>query len=334
MRSPLLSVAPLRGAVRSASVAIAILELGLALGMALALGSSAQANSLAVALPLEAAPRPPELKRAPDPDLRLEGLWLEGLRLEREEQLLESSRRWVALSEALRQSAFLHWRIARNYWRHAERLPVDDKAGRLEYFGKADDWAGQALVIDSQCGECVLWKLAAMGRVATTSGVVQSASMARPISEMIERGIALRPSHTDGDRNNTLANLYYAGSAFYRIVPDWFFVEWMIGVRGDKYRALDYIQKALALTSDRVDYLVELGAVLLCIGDQEHDAARLVEGRDAMRRAMKSPDFQSTDELDLEHAQILLAQPERACGYSRDGWIDLTEASAVSAGSK
>jgi len=252
-------------------------------------------------------------------------LWTEGVEYERREALLESNLRYEEIAAAVPDSPFIRWRVSRNYWRHAERLASDDKRGRLQYFGSADAWAQRSLALDPECGECILWKLASVGRLATTGSVLDSMSLASTIAEMIDRGIALNPSHNDGSSNVTMANLYYAGAAFYRIVPDWFWVQWLIGVRGDKQRSLDYIRKALAISDPRVDYQVELGAVLLCIGHEERDAQRLQEGRQALEEAMHTPLFQSTDTLDLDHARILMAEPERACGYSRDGWIDLSE---------
>lgn len=269
---------------------------------------------------------PPSALGAPEADPRIDRLWNEGIALEAREALLESNLRYEEIAAALPGSSFIRWRVSRNYWRYAERLAADDKRGRLEYFGRADGWAQRALDLDPECGECILWKLASLGRLATTGGVFDSMGMASTIADMIDRGIALEPRHTDGRANVTMANLYYAGSAFYRIVPDWFWVEWLIGVRGDKRRALDYIRKALAISDPRVDYQVELGAVLLCIGHDERDARRLEEGRRALEEAMHTPLFQSTDTLDLDHARTLMAEPERACGYSRDGWIDLSEA--------
>jgi tetratricopeptide (TPR) repeat protein len=259
-----------------------------------------------------------------DPALR--ELWAEGLEFERREELAESTRRYEAIAEAVPDSAFIRWRIARNYWRQGERLPMDDKRGRLATFGAAKEWADRSLALDQECGECVLWKMAAMGRLATTGGVIRAASSASRIARLIERGIALRPTHADNERNVTLANLYYAGSAFYRVVPDWIWLRWVIGVRGDNHRALDYIRKAIEICDVRVDYQVELGAVLLCIGTDEDDEARIEEGRAVLRRAMQIEEFQSTDYFDREHARIMIEEPERACGYSRDSWIDLSRA--------
>jgi hypothetical protein len=85
-------------------------------------------------------------------------------------------------------------------------------------------------------------------------------------------------------------------------------------------------KKAIAISDARVDYQVELGAVLLCIGTDDRDEARIEQGRAVLRRAMEIEDFQSTDSFDREHARIMIDDPKRACGYSRDSWIDLGRA--------
>jgi hypothetical protein len=264
------------------------------------------------------------LERHADPAVRR--LWAEGLDFEMREELLESNRRYERIAELLPTSAFIRWRLSRNYWRHAELLPMYDKRQRLHFFGLATRWAAEGISVDGECGECFFWKAASLGRLATTRGVVQAAGSASTIAELLERGIALRPTHSDGAQNQTLANLYYAASAFYRVVPDWWWLKLVIGVRGDNHRALGYIERAIEMCDQRVDYQVELGAVLLCIGTEESDPARIAEGRAVLRRAVQLEDVLSTDSFDREHARILMAEPENACGYSRDGWVDLSEA--------
>ena len=67
-------------------------------------------------------------------DLEVRGWWSEGLALEQRDELLESSGRYERIAEALPGSATIRWRLARNYWRHGERLPIQDKRQR-----EADD---------------------------------------------------------------------------------------------------------------------------------------------------------------------------------------------------
>jgi len=259
---------------------------------------------------------------------RIRALWTEGEALERQDEFAESSRRYERIAEALPDSATVRWRLARNYWRVGESLDTDDKRGRLHFFALANRWADDSLAANEDCAECCLWKGASLGRLATTRGVMQAAGAASTIAEIFERGIALRPTHRDGPDSSTLGNLYYAAATFYRIVPDWWWLAVVIGVRGDNHRALRYIESAIELHPMRVDYQVERGAILLCIGSHDGDEERIEQGRIALAESVGMQDVLSTDAMDRDHARILIAEPDKACGYSRDGWIDLSEAAA------
>ena len=151
------------------------------------------------------------------------------------------------------------------------------------------------------------------------------------VDALIERGIALQPTSRDNEWNTTLGNLYYAASAFYRVAPDGAWVEWVIGARGNKDRALDYIEHAIAISPMRVDYRLEHGVVLTCIGVERGDAAALERGRSELAKVRTMPHHLGTDPIDQRNAEILLAKPELACGYSRDGFIDLRDVKRASA---
>jgi hypothetical protein len=143
------------------------------------------------------------------------------------------------------------------------------------------------------------------------------------MDELLRRGIELAPSHRDNDGNITMGNLYYAGSVFYRVIPEWWWLKWVIGVRGDREKSLGYARSAVALSELRVDYRVELGATLLCLGIEEDVPEFVAEGVEVLEGARRLDDFLSTDALDKAHASALMRFPERACGYSRDGFIDV-----------
>jgi hypothetical protein len=256
-------------------------------------------------------------------DAAQRSLWSEGLALERRESFVESNRRYERLAAARPESAFLAWRVARNHWREGERLPVDAKSERRAAFAQSLAWAERSLAREPDCGECLLWAVVARGRVATTQGVIASVPTVAPMAALIDRGIALQPATRDNEWNTTLGNLYYAASAFYRVAPEGAWVKWVIGTSGDKDRALDYIERAVAISPMRVDYRVELGVILTCIGAARGDAAVLERGRRELIAARKMPHLLGTDAVDQKNAGILLASPDRACGYQRDGFVDL-----------
>jgi tetratricopeptide (TPR) repeat protein len=270
-----------------------------------------------------AAPLPPAIA-ALGLDAAQTRLWREGLALETRESFRASNERYEALAAAHPDSAFLLWHVARNQWRYGERLPVDAKDQRRAAFAEAQEWAERALARDPNCGECVFWTVVSMGRLATTQGILTSARVAKPMAILFERGIALQPTSRDNEWNTTLGNLYFAAAAFYRVLPDWPWSEALIGVRGDKDRALDYIDKAIAISPMRIDYHHERGVVLTCIGVERKDASALERGRRELEATRKLPHLLGTDAVDQQSADILIAKPELACGYQRDGFVDLS----------
>lgn len=264
--------------------------------------------------------------RLSDPSLR--DLWKQGLTFERRELLVESAEVYERIVERVPEESYTYWRVARNYWRAGEGLDLDLDMERMSYFERAEQWAARGIAVDSDCAPCMLWKFVAMGRKATTLGLWSAARSAKEMSQLLERGIELKPTHRDEPGNSTLGNLYYSGAVFYRVVPDSWWVKLLIGVRGDLDRSLEYIQNAVELSRGRVDYRVELGATLLCYGTRKNEPKRVEEGIAVLQQAVGLDPYLSTDHLDLEHAVLLMERPDRACGYSRDGFIDMDEAIA------
>jgi len=258
-------------------------------------------------------------------DASLRNLWAEGLGLAVEEDLLASAQRYELIAGEVPEESYTYWRIARNHWRYGESLPIDAKEERVRHFEIAEDWAGRGLSVDPDCAPCMLWKFVSMGRQATTKGLLTAVRDVREMDRLIKRGIQLKPAHADYAGNATLGNLYYSGAVFYRVIPDWFWLRWFLGVRGDRDKSLEYARHAVAISGMRVDYRVELGAVLLCLGTQKSRESAINEGRLVLEEAAGLADFLSTDHLDKDHAQILLESPEKACGYSRDGFIDMDQ---------
>lgn len=254
---------------------------------------------------------------------RLGPIWQSGTELERRELFVASAARYEVIVTQVPEQAYTYWRIARNYWRQGETLPVEAQEERLRYFELAEQWSERGLSTDPDCGACMLWKFVSLGRQATTRGLLSAVPDAREMDRLLRRAIELQPAHRDNPGNSTLGNLYYAASVFYRIVPDWWWLRVFVGIRGDKERAVDYARRAVESSRVRVDYRIELGASLLCLGRDRDQPERLTEGIVVLREALKLPDYLSTDAVDRRHAQILLEAPHRACGYSRDGFIDL-----------
>ena len=82
-------------------------------------------------------------------------------------------------------------------------------------------------------------------------------------------------------------------------------------------------RSAVAISAGRVDYQMELGAALICMGLRKDRPDAIAEGRLVVDRAMDLPVYLETDVIDKELGRILAEEPEKACGFSRDGFIDV-----------
>jgi len=266
---------------------------------------------------------PPKAVEA-DPELR--SIWTQGVRFEEEGRFLESTAFFEWISASLPHLSGPCWRASRNYWRFGEALPLDDLRNRQEYFELSEQWADRGLGLDPECAECILWKVAAMGRLGMTNGIVSGIRSARTVHELIETGIALDPQHRDNEFNSTLANLYYTGAVFYRLVPDWFWIKWVLGVQGDKERSHRYIRSALAISETRIDYHVELGVILLCLGHEKGRTELIEQGELVLRRVAALEPSTEWEQRDVAGARLLLDNAAQACDYSALGWIDVERA--------
>ena len=274
------------------------------------------------------------LERSGTPDLA--GSWREAMALERRGRAREGERPDQAVDLYLDAAALFEqvargrpdlahgwWRGARSTWLAGDTLPLDAVERRGELFARAEELSGRGLEVDPECAECMLWRFASMGRLRTTRGLWTSVRQLPEMAELLDRGIALRPTYADSETNSTLGNLHYSSAIFYRIFPDWVWIGWLVGVRGDKDRALTHSRAALALHPTRLDYQIELGVQLLCLGTARGDAARVAEGRAVLASALQRPAETLDDARDLEAARLMLELPEKSCGYSGDAWVEI-----------
>jgi len=248
---------------------------------------------------------------------------------ELEMRFVEAAQGFEQLAAEIDSATYPAWRAARAWWRASDLVPEADTATRIAYLETADALASQGMKRDPRCAECMLWRYAALGRLATVRGLLSAARNARTMKNLLKDGIELKPTRREGQHNSTLGNLYYASAVFNRMVPESFWLKLVVGVSGDKERAVEDAKHAVALHPSRVDYRVELGASMLCYGTEKGRSDAIDEGRSVLSHAGELDRLLPTDDLDLEFARIMVDRPELACSFSRDGFIDVKKAASA-----
>jgi len=225
------------------------------------------------------------------------------------------------LAAELRDDVHLHWRIARDTIHAAEQVPPGKTNRRRALYEEALDWAKRGRALEPSCGECCLYEFAARARLLTPSGALPSPGSLRRVGTTLQACLERPPTWRDGPDQSELGNLYYGAATFYRRLPRARWFEWVAGVRGDRERAVALGRRALSLAPDRIDFLVELGASLLCLAAERDDPETRAEGIAWLERATELPERWPGDATDRERARAMLDDPRRACGNSRVGFL-------------
>jgi hypothetical protein len=243
----------------------------------------------------------------------------------------EAVTEWLVVAPTPSVEPYHHayWRTARTHWLAAERLEVVERVRRREHLSRAIEFSDRGLSADPECAPCMLWKFNSMGRRQQIDGLFSGARNVKAMAQLLDQAILLQPDFHEGERSSTLGNLHYVSAIFYRVLPDWFWLKWIIGVRGDNERALEHARTAVAMHQSRVDYRIEVGSQLLCLGVTREDSKRLAEGQQIMVEATTMVPYNLHDEREIAAAHVMIAAPNKACSYAGAEWVEIDGDGAI-----
>jgi hypothetical protein len=110
---------------------------------------------------------------------------------------------------------------------------------------------------------------------------------------------------------------------FYRLVPDWWIIEVIAGTRGDLDLSVDFLRRADSCAPGRIEGLKELGVAEICRGQNNDDPEEIRLGLSRLRQVTTLSPRKPTDSIDKQHSARILAEPQLACAYSRDGQAEI-----------
>lgn len=264
--------------------------------------------SLVLFLGLSAAPSP-EFQAAFD---RGEALWLSG----------DHTNSVKAFRQALTlmpSSALTRALICRGLFEIGELLPEKARKEKLELYEEMIRLSDEGVRLDPTSGECYFMHALGMGRRATIKGILNSLRYAKPMEQDWIKSLACPMEYTSPNGMKSKAEAQHALGLFYRLCPDATILQWLFGVKGDLVKAIHFSRLAAQTQPDQVEVVLELGVVLVAKGLETKNAAMIEEGKAVMSRVLGMAVTKKTDEIDKEHARMLLAHPEKCRDYDRQG---------------
>jgi tetratricopeptide (TPR) repeat protein len=219
------------------------------------------------------------------------------------------------------------WRLSRALYEKGEVMAqsVPD-AQRIPVYERARTIAQHVEELAPDNGEGYLWDGTAIARIATARGVIASLFMAKDVEKLWLKALTTKTKYRMASGISSFPGDVYNGlGQFYRLVPDYTAVEWIAGTRGDIDKSVHYFRLMVDDDPHRLEAQKELGVALLCKGYKQDDNAAKAEGRMWLNKALTLPYSYPTDVIDHKQIPIILSREADACGYSRDGWEDVSE---------
>jgi hypothetical protein len=237
---------------------------------------------------------------------------------------LELAKKQVAANP---DDAELYWHICRYMYEKGETIPKTDKSfDKLAWYTEMLDWATKGLEKKPGDGHLLFAQGLANGRYGTTRGVLSSLFLADDVEDAWLGSIATGYTYRSmGDMEVLPCDVYTGLAVFYRLVPDSWVVDKIAGTRGDITKSLDFIQKSDECFGNRIAVVKERGLTEICYGQRMGDDTFVKAGLGTLGRGAGIPVEDAVDAIDKKHIAQLLADPDLACGYSRDGQQDLDE---------
>ena len=216
--------------------------------------------------------------------------------------------------------------IARFWYQFLEGDETMPKKERAAIYERMIALLDEGIAADPNDGHLPFARGVVMARLATAKGILASLSMADDIeAAWLASANSDYRYHSIGNQEQLPRDAQLALGIYYRILPDSWLVNLIAGVRGNLDQSLAMHQESLACSGPRIRTLKELGVTQLCIGTTRKDPAMIEAGKASINRFLGIAPEMQAEVIDIKHGARLLADPDLACGYSRDGQQDLDE---------
>jgi len=215
----------------------------------------------------------------------------------------------------------LYWHVGRFLYEVGERYEKDTPGVDKEaIYEEMLEVSNRGLQLKPDHPHLLFARGIAMGRLGTTRGVIASLFMAEDLESDWLRVAESRWRYSSlGGEEVLPCDAYSALGILYRLVPDWWIIEVIAGMRGSLAKSLAYLQTANDCSPDRIETVKEYAVIRICYGQRNHRPAMVKAGLKDLHRMLTLPPHKPTDHTDLKHGQMLIDDPKLACAYSRDG---------------
>ena len=163
---------------------------------------------------------------------------------------------------------------------------------------------------------CQLMLGSNIGKIGTIDGIFASLSNAAEI-ERLWLAVSRSDYNFNFSKNVSMqGSVRYALGMFYRLIPDFFLLDWLFDVRGDIDKSIKYHRESIAIDGKNACATLMLAASLMCKSKGEKGEPSTREGMNLLAETKAAKTDNITIQVCVRDAQKLMDNPSNGCGYT------------------
>jgi hypothetical protein len=168
---------------------------------------------------------------------------------------------------------------------------------------------------------CKFFKASLRAKIASIDGIFASLRYGRSVRdawlEVVESGLDMqfRPNVS------LQGSVHYGLGLFYRLVPNFFLMDWIFHIRGNLDESIKYHRAAVKFDGDNPCYSLMLAVSLLCKVKGKPNTAEYAEAMDLLNAPMPKP-IDVAQAVCVHDVPKIRSEPKKTCGYTQAKYQD------------
>jgi tetratricopeptide (TPR) repeat protein len=164
---------------------------------------------------------------------------------------------------------------------------------------------------------CRFFSAALLAKVASVQGIFSSLENGQKVRDQWLEVIASGKNIFFRPNVSLQGSAYYGLGLFFRLVPDFFLVEWLWGIRGNLDRSIAYHRKAAELDASNPCANLMLAVAMMCKNGNQTDTELYSEALTFFDLAQKQSAIDISQKICIQDAPKLKENPDKTCGYTQ-----------------
>lgn len=176
---------------------------------------------------------------------------------------------------------------------------------------------GTCLEIDKKQFLCSFFEAALIAKKASIDGIFSSLSQGKKVHDLWEDVIKAKKNIVFQSNVSLLGSAHYGLGLFYRLVPDFFLIDWFWGIRGNLDKSIEHHRLALRYDPENPCANLMLAVSLLCKANGDLASVEFQEAQHLLKKAEDSPAIDLAQQVCTQDVPNIRKHPDRTCGYTQ-----------------